>query len=437
MKNLCGRKISYLALTVLMLLGVTACGGGGSSSSPATTSSSVTYSTTSNKGDYSEWTLIGSDLTATWNVENDTGGIDYTYNIAATCSAEAADGTRSCTIDAAASSCSAGLVTCPDSPTGAFDLMDVPGVALFVHTSGTSYGSDQLHVGFAKNNNACSDDVTGDYTFVRTGLGLDQNFGMFRSGSNFINVVHSDFGFDDSGVATTTPTVMYRSSRDRVTFGDSGCSNGVRTRTDMGGVDTFRAMITQSGLFLLDLPAGQGGLVAFKTDKAATVTDFANKSFKGISFPDDRGSELISATSGAMTPGPDRVTIAATVGGSTMNLSIRALAAAATADSLTSPAYPDFTAVPAMDSRAPGPFNTNPLATLYSTTAAIPGMFKFETGLTDTGRVIAAAMKFNNKLIVIGMVYNHRSSADTNPATGLPFSSANLYNTGNFILFEK
>jgi len=120
-----------------------------------------------------------------------------------------------------------------------------------------------------------------------------------------------------------------------------------------------------------------------------------------------------------------------------MNLSIRALAVAATADSLTSPAYPDFMAPPVMDTRAPGQFNTNPLAALYPTTAAIPGMFKFETGLTDTGRVIAIAMTFNSKLIVIGMVYNHRSLADTNPATGLPFNAANLYNSGNFILFEK
>jgi len=123
------------------------------------------------------------------------------------------------------------------------------------------------------------------------------------SDTNFIDVVHSDFGFDDSGIATTTPTVMYRSGSDSVTFGDSGCNNGVRTRTDMGGTDTFRAMITQSGLFLLDLPAGQGGLVAFKTAKAATVADFANKNFKGISFPDDSGPELISATSGAMSTG--------------------------------------------------------------------------------------------------------------------------------------
>ena len=159
MKNLYQRKINYSGLVVVMLLGVTACGGGGSSSPSTPASSSVTYSTTSNKGDYSEWTLVGSSLNATWNVENDTGGIDYTYNIVATCSAEAADGTRSCAIDAAASSCSAGLVTCLDSPSGSFDLMDAPGVALFVHTSGTSYGSDQLHVGFEIGRASCRERV--------------------------------------------------------------------------------------------------------------------------------------------------------------------------------------------------------------------------------------------------------------------------------------
>ncbi len=430
----------FIALISVLLV---SCGGSSSPDNPGV-DTSTTYSTTSNKGDYSEWTLSGSNLTAAWNVENDTGGVDYIYNIVATCSAEAADGTRSCSIDTTVSSCTDGLQICPDSPTGTFDLMDVPGVALFVHTSDTSYGSDQLHVGFAKNSNACTDDVTGDYTFIRTGLGLDQNIGMFRSDTNFISVAHSDFGFDDGGTATATPRVMYRSGSDRVTFNDAGCSNGVRTRTDTSGtsVDTFRAMITQSGLFLLDLPAGQGGLVAFKTDKAATVANFANKSFKGISFPDNAGPELISATSGAMSTSPDRVTLSATVGASTttMNLSVRALSAVTTADSLTSPAYPDFTGIPVKDSRAPGPFSTNPLAMdspTYPTVASIPGTFKFEAGLTDTGRVIAVAMIFNNKLIVVGMVYNHRSTFDTNPATGLNFNQDNLYNTGNFILFEK
>ena len=432
MKYLQRKKIVYLSVVAAMLLGLAACGGGGSSSS-----SVITYSTTSNKGDYSEWTLVGSSLNAIWNVENDTGGIDYTYNLVATCSAEAADGTRSCAIDAAASNCNAGLITCPDSPSGSFDLMDVPGVALFVHTSGVTFGSDQLHVGLAKNSGACSDDVTGDYTFIRTGLGLDQNFGMFRSDTNFVSVVHSDFGFDNGGVGTATPTIMYRSGRDSETFGDGGCSDGVRTRTDMGGTDTFRAMITQSGLFLLDLPASQGGMVAFKTDKAATLADFASKRFKGISFPDNSGPELISATSGTMSTGPDQVAIAADIGASTMNLNIRALATTTTIGSMTSPAYPDFTTTPVMDASAPGPFSSNPLAATYPTTASIPGMFKFETGLADKGRVIAVAMKFNNKLIVTGMVYNHRDTSDTNPATGLNFSENNLYNTGNFILFEK
>ncbi len=84
----------FIALISVLLV---SCGGSSSPDNPGV-DTSTTYSTTSNKGDYSEWTLSGSNLTAAWNVENDTGGVDYIYNIVATCSAEAADGTRSCCI---------------------------------------------------------------------------------------------------------------------------------------------------------------------------------------------------------------------------------------------------------------------------------------------------------------------------------------------------
>jgi hypothetical protein len=435
MESLCKRKMIDALIVTLSLLLLSACGGGSPSAATGTTSS-VTYSTTSNKGDYSEWTLDGNDLRATWNVENDAGGIDYSYQIVATCSAEAANGTRTCTIDEPASHCTDGLTTCPDSPSGTFYLMDAPGVALFVHTTDASYGSDQLHIGFAKNSDACRDDVSGDYTFIRVGLGLDENFGMFRSDADFIDVSHTDFGFDNGGSATTTPAIVYRTSNDTESYKDGGCDRGVRNRSLMDDSETFRAMITQSGLFLLDLPAGQGGLVAFKTEKAASLEDFANKSFKGISFPDNDDPQLLTATSGPVNSGPEQVSLSAHVGSSSMNLNVRSLSTNAAVGSLSAPAYPDFTAAPEMAAGA-GTFNANPLAASYPTTASIPGMYKFETGLTDTGRVIAAAMKYNDKLIVVGMVYNHRTTSDTNPATGMNFEQNNLYNTGNFILFER
>ena len=108
-------------------------------------------------------------------------------------------------------------------------MMAVPGVALFVHTDG-DFDDEQLYIGFAKNAEACSDDVSGDYTFIHIGLGLNENFSMYRTDDNFVNILHSDFGFD-STASTATPEVIYRTGSENTVLTDSGCSNGVRTRS--------------------------------------------------------------------------------------------------------------------------------------------------------------------------------------------------------------
>lgn len=407
-----------------LVLNLGGCGGGGSNTSSAG-STSYTYSTTSSKGDYAEWTLSGSQLTAAWNVIQTDGTIAYTLNFTSTCGMADTFGVHTCTVDAATSTCSNGALTCPGTFTGDFSMMEVPGVALFVHTGSGS--SSQLNVGFAKDSGACTQDVSGDYTTIHTALGSTENFGLFRADSNILNVTHGDFGFDTSN-STATPTVAYRTGTPDVTFSDSGCVNGVRTRVLVGSGDIIRSMMTASGLSVWDLPSGQGGLISFKTANAATLSDFANKSFGGISFPDDAPPEPISAISGAVSGNQVDVT-AVSGGGGSLTVNIKALATTATA---TSPAYPDFTVAPT------GYTSTNPtLATTYPTPAAIPGMFKLDGALADTGRVIMAAMKFNGKVIGVGMVYNYRTTSETNPSTGANFTSDGLYNTGNYILFER
>jgi len=414
------KKLNFqLTAISIALLAVITSGCSSSSDDSDKTGDSFTYSTTSSKGDYSEWTIVGSSLTATWNVVADNGDIEYSYDVTATCGDPDVNGVRSCSIDTG--SCTDGVASCTDTPSGDFSMMDVPGVALFVHTDG-EFDDEQLHVGFAKNDDACTDDVSGDYTFMRTGLGLNENFGMYRSDANFVDILHSDFGFD-SVSATATPDIIYRTGSENSVLADQGCVDGVRTRS-IGGGESIRSMMTNSGLFVLDFPAGQGGIVSFKTSNAASLGDFANKSFGGISFPDNSGPEPISVTSGALTGG--EVTVSSTMAGSVESLSIMQLD---TADSMTNPAYPDFTAVPAT-------YDATVLSATYATPNDIPGLFKLDN-LSDGGRVIMAAMKFNDKVIGIGMVYNYRDTTDTNPATGNPFDSDNLYNTGNFILFEK
>ncbi len=313
--------------------------------------------------------------------------------------------------------------------------MEAPGVALFVHTGSGS--TSELHVGFVKGNSACTDDVSGDYTFISTGLGLKDAFGMYRSDVNLISVVHSNFGFDANTSDTNTqkfvPTVYRTSGSASESFGDGGCVNGVRIRTSGG--NTFRSMMTKSGLFILDMPLGQGGQLSFKTSKAASLADFVNKHFKGIIFPDDGGPELITATSGAMASGsvPLAAIVPATAGSvQTLHLKVQALG---TSSTITSPGYPDFTVTPANYNSA--------LVGTYATPSDFPGLFKLDgqlldkNGSPDAGRVILAAMKFNNKLIIVGMNYNYRTRHDINPGTGIGFKDPGIYNTGNFILFEK
>jgi hypothetical protein len=72
----------------------------------------------------------------------------------------------------------------------------------------------------------------------------------------------------------------------------------------------------------------------------------------------------------------------------------------------------------------------------YATPDVIPGMFKIDDPV-NTGRVILAAMNFGGKVVGIGMVYNYRDTSQTNPSTGAAFTADGLYNTGNFILFER
>ncbi len=418
MKNI--KSVLNCSVLLLMIAIVSGCGGGGSST--GTTSSGATsysYATTSSKGDYSEWTLTGDQLVATWNVVSASGAIDYTYDLSSTCGSADSYGIHSCTVDT--SSCTDGASSCPGSFTGSFDMMDIPGVALFVQTgSGTGR---QLHIGFAKDDGACADDVSGDYTMIRTGLGLAENFGIYRSDADFLNIEHAEFGFNTAD-ANMTQSVAYRTgTASAQTLTDNGCVGGVRSR-GVGG-ETVRSMMTASGLFVLDLPAGQGGILSFKVDKAASLSDFANKTFGGISFPDDGPPQFLDGVFGPVTG--NKVNFAATTSGSSSStLAINALATPAAA---LNPPYPGFGV-------APAGYASTTLAADYATPAVIPGMFKIDDPV-DEGRVIIAAMKFGGKVVGIGMVYNYRTTGDTDPSTGVGFAADGLYNTGNFILFER
>ncbi len=403
--------------------------GGADGSNPGRDSTSYTYSTTSNVGDYTEWTFDGSTISATWQVINGSGNVDMTYTVVATCPVfNSTYGYYSCNITTGG--CTPGASACSGTPSGTFDMMEVPNTAIFVHTG--SGASSQLHVGLLKDSTACSAIVSGDYVYARTGLGSRELFGIYRTDNNFLSVVHADFSMYSSASATT-PVIEYTtqdaSGTGAVTLSDGGCSGGVRTRGAGGG--NLRAMMTNSGLFILDMPSGQGGLVSFKMANAATLTDFENKTFGGISFPDNGSPSPILAVTGTSSSNAVAVTSGDVNGTPIGAVDIRPLTNNTSA--ATSPSFPDYSVAPASGTYAA---NTV-LQGAYPTPNTFPGIFRIDGAVSDSGRVMMAAAKLNGKVVAFGFVYNWRDSGQTNPATGLPFSSNGLYNTGNFILFER
>jgi hypothetical protein len=418
------RKIFLAAVMVLAALALTRCGSSKSkkNSIPSQTGQGFSYSSTSSKGDYAEWTFTGQTLTAVWKEINGTGGVDRTLNITANC--DTYDSTynyHTCTITD--SSCAPGVGTCNGNPSGKLEMMEVPGVALFVHSQ---VEGEQLHMGILKDGTACAADVSGDYVFAHTAHASKELVGIYRSDSDFTQITHADF-IMKAASSTAKPDVEYSSSDalGQLTFGNPTCSDGVRTRTI--GSMTVRSMVTPAGIFILDLPAGMGGLIAIKTTMAAALSDFANKQFAGIVFTDQGESLPMALNTGAATGSAVEVASAFIAGNPLSNIDIRPLSN--NQSRAANPPYADFTAV--NDNDAGNPYASNALQADYGSLAATPGLFRLD-GDVD-GRILVTAGKFNGKVIAFGLVYNWRSRSPSD----VPFDADALYSTGNFLLFEK
>ena len=421
------KMISIRTTLALLVLGssLTAAAvlNGCSTETSSSSSSALVYGSSANGGDYADWTVDGDTLSADWKVINSTGGVAKTITFDATCGdADATFGYKTCTI-ASAGTCTDGLETCAagDAPTagGVFHTFEVPGVALMVKGEGEG---EQLHVGFLKDTD-CTD-IAGDYTFMKTAFGSEDLFGIYRTDADFSNVTHADFGLDNSGNAINTPVIEYTTgaSNGVESLTGTGCDDGVRTRSFIGpdgNPTTVRLAATASGAFILDLPAGQGGIVAFKTTNAATLSDFAGKTLTGISFPDEGAEKLIAVTTAAESSGAVSITSLAFSDDSTPLTGLSFKPVTNTDRTASNPSFPDFTT-------SVSGYRANALAATYATPSAIPGMFVVDGDMgSDTGRVFVIAMKVDGKLMAFGTTYNHRTSIN------------NLANSGAFIVFEK
>jgi hypothetical protein len=431
-----GWLVFVLVLSVALSTQIQSCAKKGTS-----TSSAVTYGSTSSTGDFAQWTVDGSSVSAIWQVtESATGAIKRTLNITATCgAADATYGYKTCTIDSG--SCTAGTGSCSGETPSAgsvFKMLEVPGTAIFVHAgSGGAAGSggdtDQLHVGFTLDTN-CSD-VTGDYTFMKVGKAQRDLFGVFRLNSDFSSITHATIsantsscnGSTNSGNCTATPDWAMSETGSGLSAMSvtPSCAGGVRT-LNLGGGKTARTIRSTGGTFIFDLPAGEGGIVGMPVANAATAADFANKSFNGIAFPDNGGPQLMAVSTGALTSGAAALSSISFMGGMSPGISSGTIAPLTVTPAATAanPGYPT-------NAGTVGVMNAgSALTSTYATVGAIPGVFKIDGTFSDKGRVVMVAGKVNGKVLAFGSVYNWRNNQ-------YGFTGTAYANSGAFILFEK
>jgi hypothetical protein len=176
---------------------------------------------------------------------------------------------------------------------------------------------------------------------------------------------------------------------------------------------------------IVDFPSGMGGILAFPVSAAASLSDLASRSFGGIVFPDNGSANLATVTTSAVSGSTVPVSAITFQNGGSTNIVSPMFRAAANTSTLTSPAYPNFTAVPT------GYSNNPTLPATYATPSAIPGLFVVDgSSATDNGRVAATAMKYNGKTYIFGSVYNWRNNQ-------FGYSSYDNVNSGAFIFFQK
>jgi hypothetical protein len=123
---------------------------------------------------------------------------------------------------------------------GAFDILEVPGIAVIVHphsaATRSNSGEDEIHVGFVSGD--CAASGAGDYSFINLGsptqTAKTDMFGMYRQNdNNFSSVTHADFG---ASMSSNTFTTIYggNSTTNGTETISTVCANGVRA-INLGG----------------------------------------------------------------------------------------------------------------------------------------------------------------------------------------------------------
>ena len=437
----CVLSVAFAGLFGLIMLA----GCGNSNSSPAAPASAVQqYATTSAVGDFAEWTIDSSvtpnTFTVVWNVIDTSGNISKTMVISGTCGdADATYYYRTCTVT---NSSDANVQV-----GGSFQILEMPGVALFVHPDaaarGSGTGADEIHVGFTLG--ACtSDSGAGEYVFTRV-LPVSNPYetemlGMYRITPSFISsdyngaLLHSGFAVEENGtsfdmiynLASPTHGSTDQGSFNGVDTFTGNCSGGVITMTQAGSGMPMRGVITSSGLMFFDGPESFGGLVSARTNVAATIDDVAGKSLIIV-----WQNASLGACSGAQgCTDLIRVTFGAKDGTGKVPAIFTSLAAQ-TISAMGFRAASDLNAGTRFNSVNSG-YSNNAFSQTYPQPANIPGLFySDEVATGNESPTLLMIASVGGKLLVFG-----NNSTRTNPGQCLNGVGTCDRASGNFVGFE-
>jgi hypothetical protein len=443
------RNRLFVLLGALAILSATlmsaGCGESKSTSTPTSTSAAYTYATTSAIGDFAKWTIDSSvtphTFSVVWNVTDTSGNIAKTMNISGTCGdLDATYHYRTCTV---ASSSDTNVQV-----GGQYQIMEMPGVALFVHPTnvaarGSGTGKDEIHIGFTVG--ACpTSSGAGDYVFTRVlpvaNPSETEMLGLYRLSPSFISnnangdLLHAGFAVEENGASFN---IIYNlasgphGSQDQGSFNGvdtftGSCTNGVITMTQASNNMHQRGVVTSSGMMFFDGPEDFGGIVSAKTSVAATIDDLAGKSLiivwqngaAGTCSGAQGCTDLIRATFGAKDS-TGKVTAAFTsLAGSTIpSMGFRAASDANAGSRFTS---------------VNSGYSNNALSLTYPQPANIPGVLYSDevSGGNETPTLLVIA-KVNGKLLAFG-----NNTTRNSPGPCLNGAATCDRASGNFVGFE-
>lgn len=393
-----------------------------------------TYTTSSTKGDFAEWTFDGAGLRGTWQSLDSNGQINFTNNIQASCPTYTdAYNYYTCTVNTSASTCTEGpgASNCASLSALNIKLIESPGSSISVLAANGS--TSQLFTGFNQDT-ACGNNLTGDYVFIRSGLGQSKLYGLQRSDNGFVSTIIAEFGLKASGPSAAV-TVQYLSDNASASgaevYNDGGCVNGLRTRT-LSGV-TGRILTTPGGLMVNDKTSLQAGAVAVRTTAVASPTALQNRTLSGFMFTDTGLIKFVKITTGSASGNIVAITSADFNGTGVSGLDIRTLSETATTTS--GPAYPNFTTAPDPSPGSSFTYSSNSLVSNYVNPGSFTGTYRID-GFLTSDRIIFTATVDRNKLMLYGVGYAWKLTTDT-PPPGASYPTNGYYSSYSLVLFEK